>query len=156
MPTFLLTWIHLVAVVTLVGGLICLDVVLRPILNKLEPMSQRMEVIRQTNRRFRTIAWVSIITLIVTGAAQMLNESGTARIETTWGVILMIKLLVFAITFGLLLIHDFILDPHTHVPDAIPTPSRPPHQPSRTHWLRHTILFLTLCILLIASYLTAM
>ena len=156
MPTFLLTWIHLVAVVTFVGGLIYLEVVLRPAIHTLEPASQRTEIGRKTQRRFRTVAWVSIITLIVTGAAQMLNESGTARIETNWGVVLMVKLLVFAIMFGLLLIHDFIVAPHTQATDFSPTQSPPSHQGSRTRWLRHIILFLTLSILLIASYLTTM
>lgn len=153
MPDYLLSGIHLLAVITLIGGLIFTQLVLKPALQSLTPTSQQAEVLRRTGRRFRTLAWVSLITLILTGAYSMLNESGSGRIETTWGVILMLKLFVFAITFGLIIVHDFIMDPY-----AAPSSStgKTAAQPHNTGWITLTqqaILVLTLTILLIASYL---
>ena len=113
MPDYLITWIHLAAAITLIGGLIYSQFVLAPVAHGTrQPIRRSWEVVRLSGRRFRTVAWVSLIILILTGAYQMLNESGSARIETAWGVVLMLKLFLFAIAFGLLLIHDFIIDPY--------------------------------------------
>ena len=112
MPDYLITWIHLAAAIILIGGLMFSQFVLTPVARKTPSDSKAREVVRLSGRRFRTIAWVSLILLILTGAYQMLNESGSARIETMWGVVLMLKLFLFIIAFGLLLIHDFIIDPY--------------------------------------------
>ena len=155
MPDYLITWIHLIAAVTLVGGLVFAQIVLNPVAQR-EPSDQKTkEVIRLAGRRFRTIAWVCLITLILTGAYQMLNESGSARIETNWGMVLMVKLLLFAIAFGLILIHDFIIDPHAPPSKNIVKPSSLPFS-SRADNLQKAIIFLTFAVLLVASYLAAM
>ena len=46
----------------------------------------------------------------LTGAYQMLNESGSARIETMWGVALMLKLFLFVIvmTMAILLVASYL------------------------------------------------
>ena len=113
MPDYLITWIHLIAAVALMGGLIFSQFVLTPVARNTPTDPKSQEVVRLAGRRFRTIAWVCLITLILTGSYQMLNESGSARIETTWGVVLMLKIFLFVIAFGLILIHDFIIDPHS-------------------------------------------
>lgn len=153
MPDFVIIWIHLVAVIALVGGLVFVRLVLRPALHGLAPESQQVEVLCRVGRRFRTLTWVSLILLIVTGAYFMLNESGSSRIETTWGVVLMVKLFVFAITFGLLLIHDFILDPYGSAPKSSSQLSNSSLCSIRTSLIQHAILLLTLGILFIACYL---
>lgn len=152
MPDYLLTWIHLLAATILIGGLIFFQYVLNPFMPRASTDHQTRDILRLAGRRFRTIAWVCLITLIVTGAYQMLNESGSARIETTWGVVLMLKLFLFVIAFGLLLIHDFIIDPY-----APPTsPSSHSSPSSRANILQKVIIVMTLAILLVASYLTTL
>ena len=155
MPYYLITWVHLIASMILVGGLVFAQIVLNPVAQQ-EPSDQKTkEVIRLAGRRFRTIAWVCLITLILTGAYQMLNESGSARIETNWGMVLMVKLLLFAIAFGLILIHDFIIDPHAPPSKNIARPSFLPSS-SRADNLQKAIIFMTLAVLLVASYLATM
>ena len=156
MPAYWLTWLHLVAAITLVGGLVFLQFVVKPALRGKNQDGQHPDVLRRIGHRFRTVAWVSLITLIVTGSNQMLNESGSARIETEWGVILMLKLLVFAIAFGLLLIHDFILDPYA--PAQQSEKNRSDHSPfsKKVTLLHNMILALTFTVLFIAAYLTNM
>ena len=156
MPAYWLTWLHLVAALTLVGGLVFLQFVVKPTFQGMKQEGPQAEVLRRIGRRFRTLAWVSLITLILTGSNQMLNESGSARIETEWGVILMLKLLVFAIAFGLLLIHDFILDPYAPVQLSGKTgPDSSPFS-NKINLLHNAILVLTFAVLFIAAYLTNM
>ncbi len=153
MPDYLITWIHLAAAIALIGGLIFSQFVLAPAARHVTSDSKAREVVRLAGRRFRTLAWVSLIILILTGAYQMLSESGSARIETTWGVVLMLKLFLFVIAFGLLLIHDFIIDPYaSSSKDASPASGSPPVS-ARADTLQKAAIVMTLAVLLVASYL---
>ena len=86
-------------------------------------------------------------------AYQMLNESGSARIETMWGVVLMLKLFLFIIAFGLLLIHDFIIDPYAPSSQDASPPASSPTIPARADILQKAVIVMTLAVLLVASYL---
>ena len=151
MPDYLITWLHLAAAMALIGGLIFSQFVLVPAARDTASDSKSREVVRLAGRRFRTVAWVSLIILILTGAYQMLNESGSPRIETTWGVVLMLKLFLFVIAFGLLLIHDFIIDPYA--PSFQDTAPSSPPVPARAGTLQKAVIVMTLAVLLVASYL---
>ncbi len=153
MPDYLITWLHLAASIALIGGLMFSQFVLTPAARNTPSDSKSREVVRLSGRRFRTVAWVSLIILILTGSYQMLNESGSARIETTWGVVLMLKLFLFAIAFGLLLIHDFIIDPYAPSSQDTSQASSPLAAPARADTLQKTIIVMTLAVLLVASYL---
>ena len=156
MPDYLITWIHLAAAIALIGGLMFSQFVLTPVARNTPSDSKAREVVRLSGRRFRTIAWVSLIILILTGAYQMLNESGAARIETTWGVVLMLKLFLFIIAFGLLLIHDFIIDPYAPSSQDASPPASSPTIPARADTLQKAVIVMTLAVLLVASYLSEM
>ncbi len=153
MPDYLITWIHLAAAIALIGGLMFSQFVLTPVARNTPSDSRASEIVRLSGRRFRTIAWVSLIVLILTGAYQMLNESGAARIETTWGVVLMLKLFLFVIAFGLLLIHDFIIDPYAPSSRDAPPSASSPTVPARADTLQKAVIVMTLAVLLVASYL---
>lgn len=156
MPDYLITWLHLAAATSLIGGLIFSQFVLAPVARTVSSDSKTREVVRLSGRRFRTIAWVSLIILILTGAYQTLDESGSARIETTWGVVLMLKLFLFVVAFGLLLVHDFIIDPYAPPsPDASPASSLPTVT-ARADSLQKAAIVTTLSVLLVASYLAEM
>jgi|GEM_PF-1350228 len=156
MSAYWMIWIHLVAVATLIGGLFFFLVVFRPTVQSLRPESYQVEVMRRVGKRFSTLIWISLIILLLTGASTMLHEGDSARIETTWGVVLMVKLFVFALMVGLVIIHDFILDPYH-------ASSKRPEEltnliagKGKVYATQQGILLLSLLVLLIASYLTAM
>ena len=153
MPAYVITWMHLGAVVILLGGLVFFQVVLNPALRTMASESQKSDLLRSIGRRFRSISWISLIVLILTGAYQMLKESGSARIETDWGVVLLLKLFLFAVMFGLLLVHDFILDPFG-------PPSRSSlhydQSPNRADFIQKASLVMAFIVLLVASYLATM
>ena len=151
MPSYVITWVHLTAAVILLGGLAFIQFVVKPAIRTIASEAQRADVLRSIGRGFRTISWISLITLILTGAYQMLKESGSTRIETDWGVILMLKLFLFAITFGLLLIHDFILDPYVSPSKSSASPEQ---NLTRADLLQKASLLMGFIVLLVASYLT--
>jgi len=155
-PIYVVIWLHLIAAVTLIGGLIFFNFVLKPGMEGIKSEIERKDLLQKMGRRFRSVTWICLITLILTGSYNMLYEGGSARIETTWGVILMLKLFLFAITFGLILIHDFVLDPFASTSRALNKSSSQSSGNGRATYLQHTILLLSLAILLIASYLTTM
>ena len=156
MPLYIVIWIHLVAAITFIGGLIYLQLVLKPVLQSHGTNTEVSEIFRIAGQRFRTVTWMSLIALILTGAFNMLSEGGSARIETMWGVVLMLKLFLFAIAFGLVLIHDFVIDPYAFSSQpSLKTPNAS-HNLRRASLVQQSILVLSLIILLVATYLTAM
>jgi len=93
--------------------------------------------------------------LVFTGASQLLDESGSARIETSWGLLMMLKLFLFAIVGGLIFVHDLILDPY-----GIPAKGRKNEQEplmfsGKVLWVQRTILTLSVAVLFIAAYLSS-
>ena len=156
MPTYLVIWIHLLAVITWIGGQIFLVLIARPVLQHEGPPAMAVpDTLRRLGRRFRTVTWVSVIALVITGAFNILNEGGSARIESAWGGVLMLKLFLVALVVGLTLVHDFILDPYATAPRA--AGGRDSTSGSSTaHRLQIAILVLNLSILLVAAYLARM
>ncbi len=154
MPLYFIIWIHLVAAITFIGGLIYLHLVLRPVLRSHGSASAVYEISKNTAQRFRTVTWMSLIALILTGAFNMLSEGGSARIETMWGVVLMLKLFLFAVAFVLVLIHDFVIDPYA--PSSQPSSEIAAQNLRRATVVQQSIIVLALIILLVATYLTVM
>ncbi len=154
MPAYAIMWIHLLAVVTWLGGQIFLVLIARPVLQEGSRAMDPPESLRRIGRRFRTVTWVSVITLVITGAFNILNEGGSARIESAWGGVLMLKLFLVALLVGLTLIHDFILDPYATPRAAGGT--RPASGSGTARRVQFAILILSLSILLVAAYLARM
>jgi uncharacterized membrane protein len=100
-PIYVVIWLHLIAAAALIGGLIFFNFILKPGMEGKKSEIEKKDLLQKMGRRFRTVTWICLITLILTGSYNMLYEGGSARIETTWGVILMLKLFLFAVTFGL-------------------------------------------------------
>ena len=159
MPAYLVTWIHLLAAMTFLGGWMFVLLALRPSLTEgrsKTPSPDGLEMVKKIGNRFKTVGWVSLFTLILTGASQLLDESGSARIESGWGLVMMLKLFVFAIVGGLIFIHDLILDPYGGSGKKKGDDSASLLFSPKVLWVQRGILTLTLGVLLIASYLTSM
>ncbi|RMH09723.1 MAG: hypothetical protein D6704_00745 [Nitrospirae bacterium] len=149
MVSSIVAWLHLLAAVMLIGGLLFIQCVLRPaVASETDKASHMMRLV---GRRFRIVAWISITGLILTGAYRLLQESGSGRLETSWGAVLMVKLFLFAIAVGLLLIHDFIMDPFT-VPSGLTEPL-PASRLQQCDRVQKAALVAMLGVLLVAAYL---
>lgn len=159
MPAYVVTWIHLLAAITFIGGWMFVQLVVRPSLTEGKtklPSMDELEMVKKVGQRFKTVGWVSLMALIFTGASQLLDESGSARIETSWGLIMMLKLFVFAIVGGLIFVHDLILDPYGVSPKGKKEGTPPLMLSRKIVWVQRTILGLSLAVLFIAVYLTSL
>ena len=159
MPAYVVTWIHLVAVVTFIGGWLFFQLAVRPSLLDRKtkmPSKDALEIAQKMGQRFKTVGWVSLMVLIFTGASQLLDESGSARIETSWGLVMMFKLFVFAIVGGLIFVHDLILDPYGEIGKSQREDTPPLLFAAKVVWVQRAILTLSLVVLGIAVYLTSL
>ena len=159
MPAYIVTWIHLLAVITFIGGWMFFQLAVRPSLTEGKtktPSAEDLEMVRKMGQRFKTVGWVSLMVLVFTGASQLLDESGSARIETNWGLIMMLKLFVFAIVGGLIFIHDLILDPYSRIGKSQKGEGQLLMFSGKVVWVQRAILNLSLGVLFIAVNLTAM
>ena len=156
MPAYVVTWIHLLAAITFIGGWMFVQLVVRPSLTEGKakvPSMEALEMAKKFGQRFKMVGWVSLMALVFTGASQLLDESGSARIETSWGLIMMLKLFVFAIVGGLIFVHDLILDPYGVSAKSKKTETEPLLFSSKVVWVQRAILSLSLAVLFIAAYL---
>ena len=139
--------IHLVAAITWIGGLLFLWLVLRPVLSRLPVQAQGQETLHRVEERFKTVRWISLITLVVTGFFNILREGGAARLETNWGGVLLIKLLFVAIVVGLTWVNDYLILPNTVGESAKPSSKQ------MSNLLNGAILILSLVIIFVGLYL---
>jgi putative copper resistance protein D len=159
MPSYVVTWIHLLAAITFIGGWMFIQLVVRPSVTEGKakpPSTEAIEMGKKIGQRFKTVGWVSLMVLIFTGASQLLDESGSARIETSWGLIMMLKLFVFAIVGGLIFVHDLILDPYGVPVKGKKEEAQPLMFSGKVVWVQRTILGLSLAVLFIAVYLSSL
>ena len=146
-------WVHLGAVAGFLGGHLMVTVVIRPLARDASPGDA--DLIRRVGRRFKSLAWVSLVLLIVTGFFNLLNEGGSARIESAWGGVLMLKLLLVFVMIGLSIVHDFILDPYGSAATRGPA-ARTARREATAARVQVAIVVVAIVILLIAAYLAKM
>jgi uncharacterized membrane protein len=102
-------WIHLVAAMTWVGGMLFFWMVVKPAFVRSNAQPHGFGSLQNIEDRFRRIRWLSLVVLLATGVYNLIHEGGSARLESSWGGILMVKLLLVAMVVGLTGIHDFFL-----------------------------------------------
>ena len=117
----LLVWLHLLAAIAWIGGMLFLSVVLVPVLKREPFTSQRTILIRTTALRFRSVVWSAMTVLLITGPL-LLHERGIPITDPSgWPRVLAIKLGLVALLLLLTIAHDFILGPR--VAQILPLPS---------------------------------
>jgi copper resistance protein D len=153
MTQTVIIWIHLVAAIAWIGGLLFHRMVLRPAIGRVSLPGKGQEIfagiLTRIEARFKTLRWLSLATLLVTGIVNLLNEGGSARMESAWGAWLMLKLLFVLIVIGLTAIHDVGMAPAAagHAATAAEPASR------AAGLISDTILALGLIIVFISAYL---
>lgn len=105
-------FVHLLAAVTWIGGMIFIAFVLEPTLRKFA-LEQRMQLYDAVGRRFLYVGWGSLAVLIATGILNAVNRipSWKFLFDSAYGNILLLKL---SLVLAMLLIstyHSFILGP---------------------------------------------
>lgn len=111
-------YLHVLAAMTWLGGMIFLVVVIVPMLRKPELRDRAIELVHLLGIRFRTVGWAALGTLVVTGVFNVAHRGyGLAELATGslfaghWGRTLAHKLTLVAVILVISAVHDFWVGP---------------------------------------------
>lgn len=113
--SLLLRWIHVLAAITWIGGSLFIALVLVPVARRLEDPRHRTRLVQDTGRRFRTVGWVALGLLVLTGLGNLWLYPvfwASPRLHAKLALVLL------ALLLGAL--HDFVLGPRAGQPGADP------------------------------------
>ena len=114
--TLLLRWLHVMAAVTWIGGMLFIALVLVPITRRLDDLALRTRLVQDVGRRFRTVGWIALGLLLLTGIGNL-----WLRPYLLWLPGFQWKLGLAALALGLSVVHDFVLGPRAGRPGADPS-----------------------------------
>ena len=108
----LLSWIHITSAAIWVGGSVIIGAVFAPILKKMSiSVEERLQLMIKVGRRFNKIAVPALIILIVTGIyqAHLVLQKSDILYDTSYGNVLIIKMILVAALIGTYAIHVRII-----------------------------------------------
>ena len=111
--------VHLLAALLWLGGMFFLAAVGAPVLRTLEPAELRVRLFQALGERFRTVGWIAISVLVVTGVINLhfrrLLEPALWTDPAFWGTplgtALAWKLAAVAVMVLISAVHDFVSGP---------------------------------------------
>ena len=149
----LLVWLHLLAAISWIGGMIFLSVMLVPVLKREPFASQKALLFQTTARRFRAVVWGAISVLLITGPL-LLHQRGIPITDPSrWPPVLAVKLGLVSILLLLTLTHDLIIGPRVGRIVQLPRESQTKFDQALvlwSPWLARLSLFLALAVLFAA------
>jgi uncharacterized membrane protein len=117
-------WVHLLAAVAWIGGMVFLSLVLVPVLRREPFAAQRGAMIRAAALRFRLVVWVAIGVLLTTGPLLLLHRGWSLGEPAGWPAVLSVKLALVTLLLMLTIAHDFFIGPRVSRILQTPEPSR--------------------------------
>ena len=113
--SLLVRWLHVLAAITWIGGMLFIALVLVPSARRLEDPALRVRLVQDTGRRFRAIGWIAIGVLVLTGLLNLwMHPVLLASARFHWKVGLVVLALILSA------FHDFVLGPRAGAPGADP------------------------------------
>lgn len=112
----LLRWLHVLAVVVWLGGMLFIALVVVPVTRGLPDPALRGRLVREMGRRFRTVGWAALAVLVATGLANLWYAPyllRTGRFHWKLGLVVLALLLSAY--------HDFVTGPRAGEPGADPS-----------------------------------
>jgi putative copper resistance protein D len=114
--SLLLRWLHVVAAIAWIGGMLFLALVLVPVTRQIEDGAVRARLFHAVGVRFRTVGWIALAVLVATGIGNLwLHPELMTAPRFLWKLGLVILALVLSV------IHDFELGPRAGAPGAAPS-----------------------------------
>lgn len=109
----LVLWVHILAAISWVGGMIFVAFILGPYVRRVFPPEQRTPLMAAVGKRFSMLGWSAIFTLVCTGIYNAVRFLGSwdALFGTLFGHILLVKIALVGVMIVLSIIHDFFLGP---------------------------------------------
>lgn len=108
---FALVWIHLLAAVVWIGGMVFLSVVLVPVLKRDGGFAQHVALFRTVAYRFRGVVWGAMGMLVATGLTLAAGRSIPLIEPSHWPTIFAAKIGLVILLFTLTLLHDLVVGP---------------------------------------------
>lgn len=134
-----LRWLHVTAVVTWLGGMLFVALVLVPVTRRVVDPHLRVDLISQTGRRFRTVGWIALALLIVSGLVILFRHPWLLQVPA-----FQLKAALVLLTLGLSALHDFVLGPRV---GRLPPEARAPRR--RVSWIARINVLIVLTIVLL-------
>jgi uncharacterized membrane protein len=107
-------WIHLISVVTWVGGILFFSHILMPTIKKSLPKEQADIVLFETYRKFLKMAWILMILIVVTGGLNfhfVKQFSGPEGLSPRWVHAFMLKISLVSILATVFLLNLMSIRP---------------------------------------------
>ncbi len=156
MLPFLNLWLHILAAVIWIGGMLFLSLVAVPVMRQVNSPLLRADLFRKMAWRFRRLVWICLAVLILTGTVNVAFYGDTTQ-GSPYLKVLGIKLGLVAVLVAMGVAHDFIIGPR-----AARAQSRDGLLPTGTDllmvqlapWVGRLNLLLGVIILVLAAALT--
>jgi uncharacterized membrane protein len=100
-PTWALSlayWLHMLATVTWIGGLVILAIIVLPAAQRTLDKKAYADILTDIQRRFDPLGWFCLAVLVGTGMFQMSanpNYGGFLSVVDTWSTAILVKHIVF-------------------------------------------------------------
>ncbi len=108
MFVLIVTWIHVIAAMLWVGGMLFFSLVLVPCLKPGLSEALRADLMSRVGLRFRVVGWISIVVLLTTGFLRLYQEG---QALAAYGAAFQVKLFLVFVMVSLTLVHDLVLGP---------------------------------------------
>lgn len=109
-------WVHVLSAITWVGGMLFIALVLVPTVRALEDERIRTRLMQESGYRFRTIGWIALALLVVTGLLNLWYQPLLLRAPRFhWKLGLVVLALILSA------LHDWVLGPRAGRPGADPS-----------------------------------
>ena len=109
---FALIWIHLLAAVVWIGGMVFLSVVLVPILRRDGLFANYALLFRTVAYRFRSLVWSAMGLLVGTGLLLASYRAIPLLEPRQWPAVFAAKMSLVALLFSVTLLHDLVIGPY--------------------------------------------
>jgi uncharacterized membrane protein len=153
MFSLVVIWLHIVAAVAWIGGMIFLSLVLAPLVRTRTETTEFISIFRSAAQRFRIVVWVAIVTLLSTGP-MLLHGRGISSIDMTqWPPIFLVKAGLVVVLLLLTVVHDLLAGSVTSRSSAISVGAQTAWEQvlQRTsRWVPRLTLAVALGVLLVA------
>ena len=151
--TVFLVWLHVLAAVSWIGGMIFLSLVLAPLVRNRKAAPEFMALFRSAARRFRFVVWGAIAVLLSTGPVLLLQRGLSLLNPTEWPHVLWLKLGLVGALLLLTATHDLLLGAQVRKISALPEGARSSWEQTivrTSSWVPRVALVLALGVLLAA------
>lgn len=136
--SLLVRWVHLMAAITWIGGMLFVALVLVPVTRRLADPALRARLFQETGRRFRTVGWIALGLLLASGLGNLWLRPyllGVPRFQWKLGLV--------ALALVLSAVHDFLLGPRAGRAGA------DPRLRARASWLARANVLVVLVVVLL-------